>query len=486
MSNSSRQIVNGSDHYQTPLAYRYSSQEMSYFFSPRFKYLTWRKLWIALAKAQRSLGLAITEEQVKALERGCEQLDLEKARDFEKMMRHEVMAHIHAYAEVSPEAKGIIHLGATSCYVTDNTELLQMQEGLKLLRGKLVHVIRQLASFAATYAHLPTLSYTHYQPAQPTTVGKRACLWIQDFLLDLKDLEERLKDFPFLGLKGATGTQASFLELFDGDLNKVKTLEELIAKEMGFSFLFKVSGQTYTRKQDMRILSILNGIAVSAHKFATDLRLLAHLKEIEEPFAEKQVGSSAMPYKRNPMRCERICGLSRFLLSLQENTAYTAAVQWLERTLDDSSNRRLSLPESFLTADAVLNLLIDVTQSLVIYPKMIEKHLREELPFMALENILMAAVKKGKDRQSIHEKLRLLSLEMSKQVKEEGKEIDLIEKIASDPSFDLSKKELTSIMDVKNFIGCSIEQTHEFLNHDVNPILEQYKHLSPHLSSIYL
>jgi adenylosuccinate lyase len=477
--------MNDSDHYQTPLSQRYASQEMSQFFSPKFKYLTWRKLWIALAKSQRSLGLPITEEQIKALEKEHQNLDLKKATDLEQITRHEVMAHILAYAEVCPEAKGILHLGATSCYVTDNTDLLQMQEGLKLLRGKLVHVIRQLSSFAATYDHVPTLSYTHYQPAQPTTVGKRACLWIQDFLLDLKDLEERLKDFPFLGLKGATGTQASFLELFDHDHSKVKALEELVAKEMGFSSLFSISGQTYTRKQDMRILSVLSGIAVSAHKFATDLRLLAHLKEIEEPFAEKQIGSSAMPYKRNPMRCERICGLSRFLLSLQENPAYTAALQWLERTLDDSSNRRLSLPESFLTADAILNLLIDVTQGLVVYPNIIEKHLKEELPFMALENVLMAAVKKGKDRQDIHEKLKLLSQEMSNQFKEQGKNINLIEKISSDPSFGLSKQELDAIIDVKYFIGRSIEQTHEFLNHVVNPILEQYKNLSPHLSSIY-
>ncbi len=472
--------------YQSPLSDRYASEEMSYLFSPHFKYITWRKLWIALAKSQKALGLSITDKQIAELQNACDQIDLKAADAYEKKFRHDVMAHIHAYGDLCPGAKGIIHLGATSCFVTDNTDLIQMREGLKILRNKILQALRHLDCFAKEHAGLSCLSYTHFQPAQPTTVGKRACLWLQDLLIDLSDIEHQIDEIRFLGVKGATGTQASFLSLFQGDHGKVKKLEELVATEMGFSKLFQISGQTYTRKQDIRVLSALSSFAASTHKFATDLRLLAHLKEIEEPFADKQIGSSAMPYKRNPMRSERICGLARFLISLNENPLYTEATQWFERTLDDSANRRLYLPQAFLTADAILNLICNITAGMIVNPKVIERHLQEELPFLATEQILMEAVKKGKDRQAVHERLRFHSLETSRRMKEEGMPNDLLERIASDSEIGLSTLELQEQMHVKHFIGRAIEQTHDFLNTEVAPILKKHEAISSYLSDIKL
>lgn len=461
--------------YESPLATRYASREISFLFSPEFKFVTWRRLWIALARAQKNLGLEISAEQIQEMEKQLHQIDYQKAADYEQLFRHDVMAHIHAYGDLCPQARGIIHWGATSCFVTDNTDLIQMQEGLKILQGKLVQIVRQLAAFARAHTDLACLAYTHFQPAQPTTVGKRACLWLQDLLLDLDELERALADLRFLGVKGATGTQASFLLLFKQDHEKVRKLDALVAKEMGFDKLFSISGQTYTRKQDMRIFSVLSGIAASAHKFATDMRLLAHLKEIEEPFSSKQVGSSAMPHKRNPMHCERICGLARFLLSLNENPTYTAATQWLERTLDDSANRRLSIPEAFLTADAILNLLAQVTQKIPVYPKIIQRNLDEELPFMALENILMEAVLRGKDRQKIHEQLKEHSQKASLKFKEKGEAVDLLAEIANDRSIGFSEKELRELAAVKHFVGRSAAQAHEFLKDEVDPILKKYE-----------
>ncbi len=475
-----------SKHYQSPLSSRYASPEMSYLFSPHFKFTTWRKLWTALARGQKACGLNITDAQIKALESQIENVDIAKADELEKHLRHDVMAHIHAYGDQCPEAKGIIHLGATSCYVTDNGDLLQMREALKLIRNKTVQVIRQLHPFASQYAHVPTLSYTHFQSAQPTTVGKRACMWLQDFLMDLSDIEHAIEEIRFLGVKGATGTQASFLALFGGDHHKVKQLEQHVAKEMGFSNLLSISGQTYTRKQDIRIAAALSSFAASAHKCATDIRLLSHLKEIEEPFAEKQVGSSAMPYKRNPMRSERICGLARFILSLNDNSLYTEATQWLERTLDDSANRRLYIPEMFLCADAILNLLCNITAGLIVHPKMIEKHLHEELPFLATEHILMEAVKRGKDRQLIHERLRVHSHAASRRIKEEGLENDLFERIASDPAIALSLQELQDCSIPELFIGRANEQVHAFLNDEVAPILKSHQEIKTYSATISL
>lgn len=472
--------------YQSPLAERYASQEMSYLFSFHHKYTVWRKLWVALAKAQQMCGLSITDAQIHSLLQHVDTVDLGKAQEYEKQLRHDVMAHIHAYGEQCPEAKGIIHLGATSCYVTDNGDLLQMRDALKLIRNKTIQVIRQLKPFASQYAHLCCLSYTHFQAAQPTTVGKRACLWLQDFLIDLKDLEHTIEEIHFLGVKGATGTQASFLSLFQGDHHKVKELESLVAKEMGFSRVLSISGQTYTRKQDIRIAATLSSLASSAHKFATDLRLLSHLKEIEEPFAEKQIGSSAMPYKRNPVRCERICGLARFLISLNENALYTESTQWLERSLDDSANRRLYIPELFLAADAILNLLCNVTANLVVHPKMIEKHLNDELPFLATENILMEAVKAGKDRQQVHERLRIHSLEASKQIKEQGQHNDLLQQIAKDNSIGLTLQQIQEFARPEHFIGRAVEQVHSFLNDEVAPILLRYQEIKPISPSVHV
>lgn len=472
--------------YQSPLSVRYASQEMSYLFSPHHKFTIWRKLWVALAKAQQTCGLAITDAQIKSLLQNVDTVDIAKAEEYEKQVRHDVMAHIHAYGEQCPEAKGIIHLGATSCYVTDNGDLLQMREALKLICNKTIQVIRHLQPFAAQHAHVACLSYTHFQAAQPTTVGKRACLWLQDLLIDLKDIEHAIDEIHFLGVKGATGTQASFLSLFHGDHHKVKQLETLVAKEMGFNRVLSISGQTYTRKQDIRIAATLASLASSAHKFATDIRLLSHLKEVEEPFADKQVGSSAMPYKRNPMRSERICGLCRFLISLNENALYTEATQWLERTLDDSANRRLYIPELFLTADAILNLLCNVTADLVVHPKMIEKHLNEEIPFLVTEQILMEAVKLGKDRQQVHERLRIHSLESSKQIKAHGQPNDLLQRIANDTAIGLSLQQIQEFARPEHFIGRAVEQVHAFLNEEIAPVLHRHQEIKPISSPVHV
>jgi adenylosuccinate lyase len=476
--------MNDLKHYQSPLSHRYASDEMSYLFSPHFKFSTWRKLWIALAIGQKKLGLPISDRQITSMLDALDKIDLVRAEEYEKKFRHDVMAHIHAFSDLCPEARGIIHLGATSCFVTDNTDLIQIHEGLRIIRTKILQVIRQLHPFAQEYAALACLSYTHFQPAQPTTVGKRACLWLQDLLIDLSDVERILEEIRFLGVKGATGTQASFLALFEGDHDKVKKLEEFVAKEMGFSQLFSITGQTYSRKQDIRTLSVLSSFAASAHKLATDLRLLAHLKEIEEPFSEKQVGSSAMPYKRNPMRSERICGLARFLISLNENSLYTEATQWLERSLDDSANRRLYLPEAFLTTDAILNLMCNITTGIIVHPKVIEKHLHDELPFLAPEQILMEAVKRGKDRQSVHERLRLHSFETSRRIKAEGGSNDLLKRIAQDQEIGLSLAEINTLIDIKHFIGRAIEQVHEFLNTDVSLTIKKHKDIANYIAEI--
>lgn len=473
-------------HYQSPLSNRYASAEMSYLFSPYFKVLAWRKLWIALAKAQKALGLPITDKQIAQLEGAAEKIDLKTAEEYEKKFRHDVMAHIHAFGDLAPEARGIIHLGATSCFVTDNTDVIQMREGIKILRKKTVQTIRQLSFFAEKYAHLSCLSYTHFQPAQPTTLGKRACLWLQDLLMDLDDMEHVLNHLRFLGVKGATGTQASFLSLFDGDEKKVKKLDELVADEMGFARLFYIAGQTYSRKQDVRAVSMLSSLAASAHKFATDLRLLAHLKEIEEPFTASQVGSSAMPYKRNPMRSERVCGLARYLISLNENALYTEATQWFERTLDDSANRRLYFPEAFLTADAILNLLCNITEGLIVHPKIIAKHLAEELPFLATEHILMEAVKRGKDRQAVHERLRVHSHAASRRIKEEGLPSDLIDQIIKDKEIGLSSTEVHAQLHAEQFTGRAAEQTHAFLRDEVAPVLAKHENIGSYHSDITL
>ena len=464
--------------YESPLTARYASPEMSHLFSADFKYSTWRKLWIALAQGEAELGLPIQPEQIQELIKHADKIDYDRAAKYEKDLKHDVMAHIHAYGDQCPTARPIIHLGATSCYVTDNADIIQMREGLKILFVKTLQVIRQLAQFAEKYADLACLGFTHFQPAQLTTVGKRACLWLQDFATDLQELELRQKQLKFLGVKGTTGTQASFLALFGQDDEKVRQLDQIVSKKMGFDQVYAISGQTYTRKQDVLVSQALSGIAVSAHKFGTDLRLLAHLKEIEEPFHAKQVGSSAMPYKRNPMHSERICSLSRFILSLSENAPYTAALQWLERTLDDSANRRLSIPELFLTTDAVLNLLIQVTAGMVVYPQVIAKHVAEELPFMATENILMVCVKKGSDRQTLHEKLRVHSQAAGDKIKQEGKSNDLLERITQDTDFKLSKDELSNILDIQAFIGRAPAQTKEYLKQEMAPLLSQYKELN--------
>jgi adenylosuccinate lyase len=449
-------------HYQNPLSSRYASKEMCELFSAHFKYTTWRKLWVALAEAQQHLGLPITNAQISELKAHIADIDFDKVAHLEKQTHHDVMAHILAYGEQCPGAKGIIHLGSTSCFVTDNTDLIQIREGFKLLLPKLDTVIKQLSKFALQYRHLACLGYTHFQPAQLTTVGKRACMWIQDFLIDWEEWNNRVKNIPFLGTKGTTGTQASFLALFDQNHEKVKQLDHAIAQKMGFDKTLLISGQTYTRKFDILILSALAGFASSAHKFATDLRLLSHLKEIAEPFEEKQVGSTAMPYKQNPILSERICALSRFVIALNENPLYTTATQWLERSLDDSANRRLCLPEAFLATDAILSLLITITSHLIVYPKMIENHVKEEIPFIATENILMAAVKMGKDRQAIHERIRLHSMKVVEQIKNGG-ENDLLKKIAKDPAFGLSDEDILKLIDATHFVGRAPQQVEEFV-----------------------
>jgi len=461
--------------YESPLNSRYASKEMQELFSPDMKFRTWRRLWIALAEAEKELGLNITDEQIEELKKYKDDINYDVAEIKEKEFRHDVMAHIHAYGEQCPNARPIIHLGATSCYVGDNTDIIIMTEALKLIKNKLLCVISKLSDFAMKYKDLPTLGYTHYQPAQLVTVGKRATLWIQDLLMDVEDLDYILSNMRLLGSKGTTGTQASFLNLFENDHEKVKKLDMLIAKKMGFDNVFPVSGQTYTRKLDSRILNLLSTIAQSAYKFGNDLRLLQSMKEIEEPFEKHQIGSSAMAYKRNPMRSERICALARYVIVNSLNPAITSSTQWFERTLDDSANKRICVPEAFLAVDAILNIYINVADGMVVYPKVIEKHVLEELPFMATENIMMEAVKRGGDRQELHERIRVHSMEAAKQVKAEGKKNDLIERIAADEMFGLSIDELKSVLAPQNYIGRAPQQVEEFINEYVKPVLEKNK-----------
>ena len=462
------------DRYESPLASRYASWEMLYLFSQDKKFTTWHRLWVALARGEMELGLPVTAEQVQELEAHVDEVDYEAARRWESKLRHDVMAHVHTYGDACPKAMPIIHLGATSCYVGDNTDIILMREGLWLIRDKIVKVLSYLADFAETYKALPTLGFTHFQSAQLVTVGKRATLWMNDLLMDLEEVEDRAGRLALLGSKGTTGTQASFLELFDGDHEKVKALEDKIAAEMGFDRVVPVSGQTYSRKVDWAVLSTLSGIAQSASKFATDLRLLCHLKEVEEPFEANQIGSSAMPYKRNPMRCERICGLARYVMADVMNPAVTAAAQWFERTLDDSANKRISVPEAFLAVDAILNIYANVASGLVVHEKVIEKHVREELPFMATENIMMDAVKRGGDRQVLHERIRQLSLEAGHTIKDLGQPNDLVERIAAEPMFGLTREEIEAHLDPSRYIGRCPEQVEEFLAWDVKPVLERY------------
>ena len=465
------------DRYVSPLSERYASKEMQYIFSPEMKFRTWRKLWIALAETEKELGLNITQEQIDELKAHAEDINYDVAKERERQVRHDVMSHVYAYGVQCPKAKGIIHLGATSCYVGDNTDIIVMTEALKLVKKKLVNVIAELSAFADKYKDQPTLAFTHFQPAQPTTVGKRATLWTQEFLLDLEDLEYVLGTMKLLGSKGTTGTQASFLELFDGDQETIDKIDPMIAEKMGFKECYPVSGQTYSRKVDTRVANILAGIAASAHKMSNDIRLLQHLKEVEEPFEKSQIGSSAMAYKRNPMRSERIASLSRYVMVDALNPAITSATQWFERTLDDSANKRLSIPEGFLAIDGILDLCLNVVDGLVVYPKVIEKHMMAELPFMATENIMMDAVKAGGDRQELHERIRELSMEAGKTVKVEGKDNNLLELIAADPAFNLSLEDLQRSMDPKKYIGRAKEQTERFVNTVVQPILDSHKEL---------
>lgn len=463
--------------YESPLCSRYASGEMQYIFSPDKKFKTWHRLWIALAKAEKQLGLPITQEQLDEMEANKDVVDYEYAAEMEKKLRHDVMAHVHTFGKQCPKAMPIIHLGATSCYVGDNTDIILMREGLTLIRTELVNVVCRLSAFADKYKDVPTLGFTHFQPAQLTTVGKRATLWINDLLLDLDEVEYRINSLKLLGSKGTTGTQASFLELFDGDHEKCLELERIIASEMGFEACVPVSGQTYSRKTDAAVLATLSGIAQSAGKFATDLRLLSHLKELEEPFETNQIGSSAMPYKRNPMRCERICSLSRYVITDALNPAMTSYNQWFERTLDDSANKRISVPEAFLATDALLNIYINVASEIKVYEKVIEKHIAEELPFMATENIMMDAVKKGGNRQELHERIRVHSIEAGAVVKEQGLSNDLIKRIASDPLFGLTEEEIMANMNARKYIGRSPQQVTEFLTNEVNPVLARYSDL---------
>lgn len=465
------------DRYESPLSGRYASKEMQYIFSQDKKFTTWRRLWIALAEAERELGLNISEEQIAELKEHVNDINYDVAIAREKEVRHDVMSHVYAYGMQCPKAKGIIHLGATSCYVGDNTDIIIMTEGLKLVKKKLVNVMSKLADFADKYKALPTLAFTHFQPAQPTTVGKRATLWLMELTLDYDDICYLIDSMKLLGSKGTTGTQASFLELFDGDHEKIKKIDKLIAKKMGFADCYPVSGQTYSRKVDSRVLNVLAGIASSAHKFSNDIRLLQHLKEVEEPFEKSQIGSSAMAYKRNPMRSERIASLSRYVMSDLMNPYITAATQWFERTLDDSANKRLSVPEAFLAIDGILDLYMNVADGLVVYEKVIEKHIMAELPFMATENIMMDAVKRGGDRQELHEKIRTLSMEAGRNVKERGLDNNLLELIAAEPSFNITLEELKKQMDPSKYTGRSKEQVEDFLKEVIRPILEENKAL---------
>ena len=465
------------DRYTSPLSERYASREMQYIFSQDMKFRTWRKLWIALAETEKELGLHITQEQIDEMKAHAEDINYDVAKAREKEVRHDVMSHVYAYGVQCPKAKGIIHLGATSCYVGDNTDIIIMVEALKLVQKKLVNVIAELSRFADKYKDQPTLAFTHFQPAQPTTVGKRATLWCQEFLMDLEDLEYVLGTIKLLGSKGTTGTQASFLELFDGDQETIDKIDPMIAQKMVFKACYPVSGQTYSRKVDTRVANILAGIAASAHKMSNDIRLLQHLKEVEEPFEKSQIGSSAMAYKRNPMRSERIASLSRYVMVDALNPAITSATQWLERTLDDSANKRLSIPEGFLAIDGILDLCLNVVDGLVVYPKVIEKHMMAELPFMATENIMMDAVKAGGDRQELHERIRELSMEAGKTVKVEGKDNNLLELIAADPAFNLTLEELQKTMDPKKYVGRAKEQTESFVAKVVTPVLDAHKEM---------
>ncbi|MBR1477757.1 MAG: adenylosuccinate lyase [Lachnospiraceae bacterium] len=471
----------GTDRYISPLSERYASREMQYIFSQDMKFRTWRRLWIALAETEKELGLMengkprITDEMIEELKAHKDDINYDVARERERIVRHDVMSHVYAYGQQCPKAAGIIHLGATSCYVGDNTDIIIMTEGLKLVRKKLINVINELSKFANRYKAQPTLAFTHFQPAQPTTVGKRATLWIQEFMLDLEDIEHVISTMKLLGSKGTTGTQASFLELFDGDQERIDRIDPMIAEKMGFESCYPVSGQTYSRKVDTRVANVLAGIAASAHKMSNDIRLLQHLKEVEEPFEKTQIGSSAMAYKRNPMRSERIASLSRYVMIDALNPAITSATQWFERTLDDSANKRLSIPEGFLAVDGVLDLCLNVVDGLVVYPKVIEKHMMAELPFMATENIMMDAVKKGGNRQELHEKIRTLSMEAGKNVKELGLDNNLLELIAADEDFDLSLDELKERMEPSLYIGRSKEQVEAFLKNVVNPVLDANK-----------
>ena len=461
--------------YISPLSQRYPSKEMKYLFSPEKKFTTWRKLWIALAEAEKQLGLDITDRQIKELHDNRENVNYREARAREKVVRHDVMSHVYAYGLQCPNAKGIIHLGATSCYVGDNTDLIIMRDALVLVRNKIINVLKNLADFALKYADMPTLAYTHFQAAQPTTVGKRATLWAHDLLLDLEDIDNLIDSLKLLGSKGTTGTQASFMELFDGDEEKCRSLDKIIAEKMGFKACYPVSGQTYSRKIDFKVLSVLSGVAQSAHKFSNDMRLLQHLKEIEEPFEKSQIGSSAMAYKRNPMRCERMAALANYVISDLNNAAVTSSTQWFERTLDDSANKRLSISEGFLAVDGILQLYMNVTANMVVYPKVIEKHIMAELPFMATENIMMDAVKAGGDRQELHEKIRVHSMAAGAVVKNEGKENDLLERIAADESFGLTLEQLKARMNPAEYVGRAPGQTREFVRDYLNPIFEENK-----------
>ncbi len=465
------------DRYQSPLSERYASKEMQYIFSQDMKFKTWRRLWIALAEAEHELGLPVTEEQIQELKEHQDDINYEVAREREALVRHDVMAHVYAYGTQCPKAKGIIHLGATSCYVGDNTDMILMREALKLVKKKLVNVLNELAKFADSYKAQPTLAFTHFQPAQPTTVGKRASLWMMELTLDLEDLDYLIGSMRLLGSKGTTGTQASFMELFDGDHEKAKAVDRKIAEKMGFPGCYPVSGQTYSRKVDSRVLNVLAGIAQSAHKFSNDIRLLQHLKEVEEPFEKNQIGSSAMAYKRNPMRSERIASLANYVIADSINPMITASTQWFERTLDDSANKRISIPEAFLAVDGILDLYLNVVDGLVVYPKVIEKRLMAELPFMATENIMMDAVKAGGDRQELHERIRVLSMEAGRNVKEKGMDNNLLELIAADPAFNLNLSDLQKLMEPARYTGRAKEQVEEFLADVIRPILEENREL---------
>lgn len=472
------------DTYESPLSSRYADKEMKYLFSPDKKFRTWRRLWIALAESEMELGLDITQEQIDELKAHADDINYEVAEEREKLVRHDVMSHVYAYGVQCPKAKGIIHLGATSCYVGDNTDIIIMTEALKIVEKKLVSVIRSLSEFADKYKNLPTLAFTHFQPAQPTTVGKRATLWIQDLLMDLEDVQYLLSKSKLLGSKGTTGTQASFLELFDGNHEKVKELDRKIAQKMGYKTCFAVSGQTYSRKLDSQFLNVLAGIAQSASKFSNDIRLLQHLKEVEEPFEKNQIGSSAMAYKRNPMRSERMASLSRYVMADVLNPYITAATQWFERTLDDSANKRLSIPEGFLAVDAILNLYLNVSSGLVVYDKVITQHLKRELPFMATENIMMDAVKRGGDRQELHEKIREHSMAASQVIKRDGGENDLLQRIAADPAFGVTLEELEHILKPEKYVGRASQQTEDFLSETVAEALKPYENMQTETAEI--